>query len=100
VTRPEFDAWIEQHYTELLKVAKRRSNHPEDAVQDAVVTFLTNRDLAEIDQPWTYLVNAIRSVAGNRRRGDDRVDELQRAVKHENRAGHSHGWKKPAPRAE
>lgn len=100
MTRPEFDTWIEQHYGELLAVARRRSSDPEAAVQDAVVTFLANRELAEITQPWTYLVNAIRSTSMVVRRSSQRDQALRRGLKNDSRAGHSLGRKRPAPRAE
>lgn len=97
MTQQEFSSWVEQHYAELVKVARKRCRDPEAAVQDAVVTFLTNRDLAAIARPWTYLVNAIRSTSMVVRRSSKRDQALRREVKKVARAGHSHGWKRPAP---
>lgn len=101
MTRAEFDGWLEQHHGELLAVAKRRTEEgAEDVVQEAVATFLTHRDLPAIDHPWTYLVNAVRSVAGNRRRSVARAKAAARDLRVLTRAEHSHGRRRPAPRAE
>lgn len=103
MTRAEFDVWIEQHYTQLLAVARRRTNTDEDAadaVHAAVAQTLASGRCGEIQHPWTWMVNAVRGKAKDGRRSEDRRTELHREVKNVSRAGLSLGWKRPAPRAE
>ena len=99
---PTLVQWLEEHRSELVRVAARRVDFdPEDVVQTAVDSVLRNRDLAVVTpNPWTYLVNAIRGAAGNARRAEDRRRLLRRAAKDVAAAGHSHGRKSPRPRAD
>ena len=84
MTRPEFDAWVEQHYGELLAVAVRRTDcEPEDIVQAAVAGMLASRVLKRIRldnkdldptvlSVWPWAVYRIRSALSNRRQAGRR----------------------------
>jgi DNA-directed RNA polymerase specialized sigma24 family protein len=101
MTRAEFDGWIEQHYGELLAVAKRRDRiEPEDVLQAAVTRVVATESFTRTDAPWPWMVEAIRSAAKDARRSGERRQSLGREFKKVSRAGLSHGWKRPAPRAE
>ena len=77
MTRPEFDAWVEQHYGDLLAVAVRLTDcEPEDIVQAAVARMLKSQALANVvDDPnakgqmgvWPWAVGCLRSTFSNRR---------------------------------
>jgi DNA-directed RNA polymerase specialized sigma24 family protein len=106
VTRVEFDTWIEQHYSELLKVARKRVNTDDEAlevVQAAVATMLTNQFFLTSEKPWTYATKAVRSYARDHRevRGNLKTARKQLRIEEKiSRSTLSHGWKRPAPRAE
>jgi DNA-directed RNA polymerase specialized sigma24 family protein len=90
--------WIEQHYAELLKVAKRRDGiEPADILQTAVLQVLTAGSYERTDVPWPWMVEAIRGVAANARRSGKRRKVLRRDLKILLDAGLSLGWKQPAP---
>lgn len=75
MTRKAFDLWIEQHYGELVAVARRLVNNPEDAtevVHDAVAASVGNGNLSKVRAPWTWMVNAVRGKAKDRRVSDTR----------------------------
>lgn len=74
--RAEFDAWIEAHYTELLKVARRRTNSADDAadvLHHAISAALgdgggargpaATRWYEQTTKPWTRMLLAIRGAA-------------------------------------
>ncbi|MGH6691905.1 MAG: sigma factor [Gammaproteobacteria bacterium] len=103
--RAEFDRWIETHYNDLLAVARRRTNTPEDAqdtVQAAVARVLPH--VPAIRAPWTFVVNAVASEASNRRLANARQTrvktEVRRVAKNFSSSAVSQGWKRPAPRAD
>lgn len=106
MTRQEFDGWIEQHYTELLAVAKRRDQKdPEDVLQQAVAGMLASEALPRIGAPgemgaWPWAVGFVRGAATHNRRAITRRNTLKAETKKIHRAGSSLGWKRPAPRAE
>lgn len=103
MTRAEFDVWIEQHYSELLKVARRRTNSDDDAadvVGRVIVAALQGRWYEQSEKPWTRAVLGIKSYAQEQRRLNDHQGEIRREVKKIHRSTASHGWKRPAPRAE
>ncbi len=98
VTNEEFGQWVEQHYTELLAVAKQRiSRDPEDALQAALARVTEN--LPSFDEtkgkPWTWVVNAIRSSASNARVSRDNTRKLRRSLKKDPSASVPLGWKRP-----
>lgn len=105
MTRAEFDNWIEQHYGELLAVAKRRGGS-EDTVQSAVLRVLSTQSYSRIvgSSAWTWMVGAVRSVAADQRDSSTSQQRLRGEFKTVQRTIHrasvSHGWKRPAPRAE
>ena len=75
MTRTDFDQWISQHYGELTAVARRLVDNPEDApeiVNDAVATTLANGHLPGVTHPWTWMVNAVRGKAKDRRVSNQR----------------------------
>lgn len=75
MTRAEFDAWIEQHYTELLGVARRRVRRDaEDVVQQAVAGMLASLELQRrpVVMAWPWAVLLVRRVASDRRRKGSR----------------------------
>jgi hypothetical protein len=106
VTRQEFDTWIEQHYTELLAVAKRRDQQePEDVLQQAVAGMLASEALPRIGQPdemgvWPWAVGFVRGTAAHARLASTRRNALKAETKKIHQAGSSLGRKQPAPRAE
>jgi hypothetical protein len=106
VSRAEFDVWIEQHYTELLKVARKRTNSDDearDALQGAITSMLASTPFmaAPIEYAWPRAVKFVTSAARNDRVGRASVKRLRGEVYQINRAASRlHGWKRPAPRAE
>ena len=102
MTRPEFDAWLEAHYTELLKVARRRTNSDADAAEvlhNAIAGALAGGWFQKSAKPWTRMVLAIRGYANNRRGADAALRSARRTILTASQA--SHGRKTPmAPRAE
>ena len=103
MTREEFDVWIEQHYGELLAVAKRRTNSDDDAMDvlhSAIAGALANETYVNVQAPWTFFVNAVRGYADAKRKSDNSNKRLRSEVKIIHRASFSHGRKPPAPRAE
>lgn len=98
MTRDEFNAWLEQHYGELLAVAKRRVKaDPEDALQAALARVTEHLD--QFDETkgrlWTWVVNAIRSTADTARQSASRVKRLRADLKKDPSAAVSLGWKRP-----
>lgn len=80
MTREEFDTWIEQHYGELLSVAKAHgARDPEDVVQTAVVRMLEHGGYANTKQPWTWACLYVRGEEHNQKRAAQRF----RSVKHD-----------------
>jgi DNA-directed RNA polymerase specialized sigma24 family protein len=106
VTRTEFDTWIEQHYTELLKVARKRVNSDDaaqDAVQSAVAGMLDSTPFmgAPIEYAWPRAVKFVTSMARHQRISSQRVRALKTESKILLPAARLHGWKRSAaPRAE
>ncbi len=103
MTRPEFDTWIEQHYTDMLKVARRRVNDAEqarDAVQHAIASALESGGYARREAIWPWMVLKVRDGAKLQRRSAARFGALRTLVRRSSRAGLSQGWKRPAPRAD
>lgn len=109
--REDFDRWLEEHYTELLAVARRRTNRDtdaRDAVHAAVVEVLPHVPgmgaPGTPNAPWTRLVNAIRGEAKDQRKLADRRARVRGAVravaKINSPAVPYLGWKRPAPRAD
>lgn len=75
MTRGEFDVWIEQHYGELLAVAKERVKwDAEDALQSAVAGMLASSTFADtpIALAWPWAVAFIRYNARNMRVSEQR----------------------------
>lgn len=75
MTRSSFDQWMEEHYGQLVAYAGRLVNNPEDArevVHDAVAATLSNGHLSKVRAPWTWMTNAVRGYAHNRRTSDAR----------------------------
>ena len=105
MTTQEFESWIGQHYTELLKVARRRTNSDDDAqdaLQAGLAAMLGSPQLQHIspDLAWPQAVKFVTGAAFNDRRSDQRKKALARESKNLSRAGGFQGWKRPAPRAE
>ena len=106
MTRAEFDVWIEQHYTDLLKVARRRTNSDDDAldaVQTGIAAMLGSPQLERITPSlaWPQAVKFVTGAAYNDRVSAARKSALKREAKNISRtAAGFHGWKRPAPRAE
>jgi DNA-directed RNA polymerase specialized sigma24 family protein len=103
VTTQEFESWIEQHYTELLAVAKRRDRkEPEDVLHAALARVTENLDKFDSTKGalWTWCVNAIRSCAADTRDSRSSRARLGQEQKILRRASVSLGRKQPAPRAE
>jgi DNA-directed RNA polymerase specialized sigma24 family protein len=102
MTRTEFDAWLEAHYTELLKVARRRTNTDADAAEvlhNAIAGALAGGWFQKSAKPWSRMVLAVRSYAARRRAGDTALHSARRTIFTASRA--SQGRKTPmAPRAE
>lgn len=98
MTRSEFDTWIEQHYDDLLKVARRRTNNDEDAadvVHNAVAGAIEGGWYAATDKPWTRMALALRSYASRRRETEQRHADIRRAAKVIQATRASLGWKRP-----
>ena len=95
MTRTDFDQWISQHYGELTAVARRLVDNPEDAVEvvhAAVAQVLDEQTIScvvetpsglayregtrcrldEVTHPWSWMVNAIRGTAKDRRISNQR----------------------------
>ncbi len=75
MTRKAFDQWIEQHYGELVARARTLVNNPADAaevIHQAVARAISNRKLGKVRNPWTWMVNSVRSAAYNQRVSDSR----------------------------
>lgn len=102
MTRQEFDVWIEQHYTDLLKVAKKRgAASAQDVVQTAVAAMYGTEGYLRFEHPWTWAVGQVRGALATERLSGSRRDRLQTETKRiAKTADSSHGWKRPAPRAE
>jgi len=82
----EFSAWLDEHYGELVAVARRLVNNPEDAaevVNAAVARVLSNGRLGEVRSPWSWLVGAVRSQAEHSRRSTKRKTALPGSIKGE-----------------
>ncbi len=102
MTRPEFDTWIEQHYTELLKVARRRVNSDDDAadvLHQAVASAISTGAYEKTGGigAWPWAVSQVRGFATAARRTNARQGELKRAKKILHRAGSSLGRTSPNP---
>lgn len=95
MTMAEFDTWIEQHYGELLAVAKTlvRPQDAEDVVQNAVASMYTSPLLdlsvrlhvnederrAGLRSVWAWARGVVRGMASHSRRsGTNRVPGLLR----------------------
>ncbi|OFX04181.1 MAG: hypothetical protein A3E78_02495 [Alphaproteobacteria bacterium RIFCSPHIGHO2_12_FULL_63_12] len=92
MTRQEFDRWIEQHYTELLGVARRRVNRDaEDVLQTAVVSMLTNLAVKpEQMGVWPWAVACVRRAAGHYRESEKgRLGGISRSRRRANKASAS-----------
>lgn len=103
MTRAEFDGWVEQHYGELVKVARRRVNSDEaaeDAAQHAIASALESGGYETRDAIWPWMVLKVRDGAKLQRRSESRFRDLRREAKKVSSAGLSLGWKRPAPQAE
>ena len=105
--REDFDRWLEEHYNELLAVARKRTNSQEDAedvVQTALVTVLPRVASLQAPTPWKFFVGAIAGAAAHRRDSvarQRRVKAEVRAVEKINSpAAFFQGWKWPAARAD
>ena len=82
----QFSAWLDEHYGELVSVARRLVNNPEDAaevVNAAVARVLSNGRLGEVRSPWSWLVGAVRSQAEHSRRSTKRKNTLPGSIKDE-----------------
>jgi len=68
MTKTEFDAWIEQHYEELMKVAyvKTRGYDPAEVLQTAIVGMLNSPALGTtpLALAWPWAVGMVRGMAG------------------------------------
>ena len=62
MTRSEFDTWIEQHYDDLLKVARRRTNNDEDA--------------ADVDRQWFVCGEIMMKLRRNKKIDPNRIRGL------------------------
>lgn len=81
MTRPEFDAWVEQHYTALQRVAHKLvgPNLADDAVQSALTSVLVNATYEKMDASQNllaFLGLPVRRAAWNTRRGESRKDDM------------------------
>lgn len=88
--RENFDQWVTAHYDELIAVARRLVNNPEDAaeaVHEAVAQTLANGRLESIENPWTWTVNAVRGTAANFRRAEKRQAALRAGLYHPTQKG-------------
>lgn len=94
--REAFDAWAAEHYDELVAVARRRGGSPDD-VQAALLRILETQSYVRVKggRPWTWAVNAIRSVIANRKRGEARARVTARSVTYLRTAGVSLSGRKP-----
>lgn len=93
MTRAEFDAWIEEHYEQLIAVARRRVRTGyEDVAHTAIARMLASPELAvrPVSMAWPWAVGAVRSVAANARRSADRQKEALRTEKIIRHAGALH----------
>ena len=82
----QFESWLNEHYGELVAVARRLVNNPEDAaevVNAAVAQTLSNGRLAEIKTPWSWMVGAVRGTAANARRSQRRAGGVPDSIKDE-----------------
>lgn len=102
MTRPEFDAWIDAHYSDLLRVSQRLvGSDAEDAVQSTLAAAVATESYrACATTPLTWFVENVKGFAANARRGRKREKPIKRTVKILARAGFVSGRKRPAPRAE
>lgn len=103
--RAAFDLWLEEHYPQLVRVARRRVNTDdaaEDAVQTAVATLLASPTFQSSPPEfvWPRAVKAVTRAAWVLRRTATRLAAHRQAEKVLVRAGGLHGWKRPATRAE
>jgi len=103
--RADFDRWIEEHYNELLAVARRRlynRGDAQDVVQTAIITVLPH--VPKLRSPWTFVVNAVRGAAAHSRDSLGRQRRLKTAVKYaeglRDPAAFYPGRKPPALRAD
>jgi DNA-directed RNA polymerase specialized sigma24 family protein len=99
VTRSEFDVWIEQHYGELLAVAKKKGDG-EDAVQAAVLSALETRNYERCHPgaAWTWFSNAVRGKAKDQRVSETRTRRAKQELKKITGAAlYQGGRTKPAP---
>ncbi len=80
MTRNEFDAWIEEHYRDLLKVARLRvssDSKAEDVVQNAVAGMLDSAELErrEASAIWPWAAGFVRGAASHALRAERREAE-------------------------
>ena len=104
MTRPEFDAWVEQHYADLLAVAVRRTDcEPEDIVQAAVAGMLASPALPKIGHDgemgaWPWAVSWVRGTLSNRRRAGRYRAEVEKEFHSRSSLGEKGNLRTPARR--
>lgn len=82
MTRDDFSKWIEEHYHELLAVARRRTERLDlarDVVQDAVARALGSPTLGDLptEAAWPWMADAVRSTVEHARRGERRASRAR-----------------------
>jgi DNA-directed RNA polymerase specialized sigma24 family protein len=100
MTRAKFDAWIERHYEDLWKVARRRVNSADEAasvVSAAVLQMLCTgkgkHARARVwfpDRPWTWAALCVRGCAADQRKVARYQELVREALKNERRMIPSH----------
>ena len=76
MTLAEFEKWFEEKYRVLLATAGRRVGYhmAEEAVAGAVLRILSTRSYERCEtKPLSWLMQAVKSVAANMRRSDQRI---------------------------
>ena len=109
MTREEFDTWIENHYGELIAVARRRGyRDARGTVHAAIAGMLASPSLAgvQLHRPegqavmavWPWAVNFLRGTAQHAHRGASRDRARMAEAKNIALAGSFHGRKRTSPK--
>lgn len=99
----EFESWIEEHYGELLAVARNRVNgtngEAEDVLHSAVMGMVVSPELVKrtTGRMWPWAVEVVRAHAAVSRRGSERRQALKGEAKIVALAGLLPKWKRPVP---
>ena len=99
--RSELEQWIEQHYGELLAVAKRKHKRaPEDLLQNAVAGMLASQKSPALQLAWPWAVSWLRGRAQHMRTSDNRQRALKSEAKNIHQAASIHGQRQERGRYE